>query len=223
MKNVKKINQKTCLCVTPEEFRQAVLNVTDGKLNIMYDENGQAYGTSGKDDVEFVDELLSDITKLYDKLAEYFDVGQVITFHTESHEGDGTLLWIVYEGKSYTQNTTNESQGEAKNTMIKYLYRDGANYKRQQRVIIAGQMTPEQVCKILDSCDGECFIPEQVGLSCDRFEEYGHNETDHCWCELYEDDFRLTNEAPTDPRTPEELVQAFADAKDHWDDVKYAI
>ena len=107
-----------------------------------------------------------------------------------------------------------------KNTKINFLYRDGANYKTRNSVIIKGEISPEQIKSIIDCCDYEYFIPEQVGLPVDRGGGLDP-EYDHCWCELYEDDFELTKEPPTENLTVEELVDAFQKAKGMWDDVHY--
>ena len=110
-----------------------------------------------------------------------------------------------------------------KNTKINYLYRDGANYKTPNSVIIKGEVTKEQINGILSCCSWEYFIPEQVGLPADRGEDYREldPEYDHCWFELYEDGFELVDKSPTENITVEELVKAFQKSKGKWDDVHY--
>ena len=59
------------------------------------------------------------------------------------------------------------------NTKISYLYRDADNYKRYNECIVAGTLSANQICTILDCCDmGEYFIPGQVGLPERRFDPY---------------------------------------------------
>lgn len=108
------------------------------------------------------------------------------------------------------------------NTLIEFLYRDACNYKVHNSCVIEGQLSDEQAQVIRDSLDGgEYFIPEQVGLSAERFTDI--TEDDHCWCELYNDFYKATDEAPTESMTVEQLVAAFAAAKGNWDEVKYAL
>ena len=59
------------------------------------------------------------------------------------------------------------------NTKISYLYRDVDNYKRYNECIVAGTLSANQICTILDCCDmGEYFIPGQVGLPERRFDPH---------------------------------------------------
>ena len=67
------------------------------------------------------------------------------------------------------------------NTKISYLYRDADNYKRYNECIVAGTLSANQICTILDCCDmGEYFIPGQVGLPERRFDPYDP-QADHGW------------------------------------------
>lgn len=68
------------------------------------------------------------------------------------------------------------------NTKIGYLYRDASNYKKWNEVVIRGSMSPEQIDTIIGCLDDELhFIPRQVGLPEDRFDEI--TEDDHAWFE----------------------------------------
>ena len=213
MKNIKKESQKTCLLLNDKELNQVVKELFDGRVRMEYTIEGIEYYATQEEHEDFVEDMFyQNQQKFYEKLAEYFDVGSISSIHMVFCDWDNIEVWLVYQGNSHTSNTR-----------IRYLYRDASNYKRQQSVILKGRITKEQIDRILDSCDGEYFIPEQVGLSCDRFEEYGRNPDDHCWCELYEEDFEETNEPPTEQRSIEQLVQAFVDAKDRWDEVTYAV
>lgn len=83
------------------------------------------------------------------------------------------------------------------NTKISYLYRDADNYKRYNECIVAGTLSANQICTILDCCDmGEYFIPGQVGLPERRFDPHDP-QADHCWFELGADSFSETIEPPT--------------------------
>lgn len=102
------------------------------------------------------------------------------------------------------------------NTRINYLYRDGSNYKAGNTVIFRGEITEAQKKQILSCCDeGELFIPGQVGMPENRFEDI--TEDDHPWFELTLDGFELTDAEPDTLRSVDELVTAFARAKNNWD------
>lgn len=95
------------------------------------------------------------------------------------------------------------------NTKIQYLYRDAANYKVTNTVIIPGRMTEEQIKRILATLDeGEYFQPHKVGLPEKRFDKEDP-ELDHPWFELTKEDFSETTEAATLQITPRELVRRF--------------
>ena len=109
------------------------------------------------------------------------------------------------------------------NTKVNYLYRDGCNYKVHNEIIVRGKITNEQINRIYNKCDGEFFIPEQIGLPVTRFEDI--TEDDHCYCEfsmLKDLDFIFTNDEPTEDMTVDELVKKFENVK-FWDDVTYAV
>lgn len=102
------------------------------------------------------------------------------------------------------------------NTRINYIYRDASNYKAGNTVVFRGEITEEQKNQILSCCDeGEYFIPRQVGMPENRFEDI--TEDDHPWFELEIDGFELTDAEPDTPRSVDDLVMAFARAKDSWD------
>lgn len=106
------------------------------------------------------------------------------------------------------------------NTLFNYLYRDGGNWKQPNMVVLNGCLSQEQKETILDCLnEGEYFIPSQVGLPEKRFKE--QTDLDHCWFELCEDDFEETAAEPTVDITPEELVKAFCDKKDKWNDTVF--
>jgi len=114
------------------------------------------------------------------------------------------------------------SFGDSTNTKVNYLYRDASNYKAHNECVIRGVLTKEQQSAILGCLhEGEYFIPSQVGLPEHRFEDQdGITEDDHCWFELNEFGFEATQEAPTVGFTAEELVAAFQQRKDNWDDTR---
>ena len=110
------------------------------------------------------------------------------------------------------------------NTKVHYMYRDASNYKKYQRAVIKGVLTDEQKEKII-SClfDGAYFIPEQVGLLADRFNEFGENEDDHVWFELgpsgegsEKQAFEETKESVDTETTAAELFENFLKAEHNW-------
>ena len=104
-----------------------------------------------------------------------------------------------------------------KNTQIDYLYRDACNYKNRNIVVVKGEITKKQIETIIDCLvGGELFIPSQVGLSEARFDKW--TEDDHCWFELDEDGFEITELKATENITVEELVSNFIRMKNKWDD-----
>ena len=110
-----------------------------------------------------------------------------------------------------------------KNTKMNYLYRDASNYKAHNEVIVRGEITAEQIARIIATLDGDLFIPEQVGLPIER-PDSGLTVDDHCYCELCEGDFELVDEDATEDVGCEDLVQRFEEAaKEGWDDVKYGV
>jgi len=106
------------------------------------------------------------------------------------------------------------------NTKISYLYRDADNYKVWNDCIIPGVLTKEQQAMILGCLDeGEYFIPSLVGLPEKTFTDLGYSydeQADHPWFELGEASFERTTAPATVKITPEELVSAFCQRKDHW-------
>lgn len=107
------------------------------------------------------------------------------------------------------------------NTMIGYLYRDGANRQLWNKCIIRGVMTEEQQKRILSyRVWGKLFIPHNVGLPEKTFTTmgYAHDPFDDTpWFELYETSFAVTDKEPTVEITPAELVQKFEEARPEWE------
>ena len=103
------------------------------------------------------------------------------------------------------------------NTRLDYLYRDASNYKKYTSCIIKGQFTEKQKKEILDTLSvGEYFIPEQVGLPANRFEDF--TEDDHPFCEISDEDIYETLQNPTVNMTAEELYENFMRVKaTGWD------
>ena len=103
-----------------------------------------------------------------------------------------------------------------KNTLIRYTYRDAANYKFHYCAVIAGAITDGQISTIFHCLDDQTFfIPRQVGLPCDYARDCDYDEQlDHPWCEL--DSVEQTSLQPTVELTVEQLVRSFEKAK--WED-----
>lgn len=99
------------------------------------------------------------------------------------------------------------------NTGIYYLYRDGSNYKNMNRQVVSGELTDEQKEKILESCDeGEYFIPRQVGLPEERFDDI--DEDDHAWFEMSR--MFKTDMEPTVDLSAQEMYENFLKASGNW-------
>mgnify|MGYP003366824379 CR=1 FL=1 len=107
-----------------------------------------------------------------------------------------------------------------KNTRISYLYRDAANYKKHNEVIIPGTFTEEQIHTIIDCLQGgEHFIPSEVNLPEIRFGD--RTEADHPWFELSKDGFEETEAKANCYISPEDLVKLFLERKKAWQDEFY--
>lgn len=105
------------------------------------------------------------------------------------------------------------------NTVLTFMYRDGANYKTHNSAVLDGEMDQSQVLRVLACLDeGEFFIPERVGIRASRWNEY-NEQFDHVWCTLYEGDMQDVTDQPTDCGiTPEELVRRFELMKGRWEE-----
>lgn len=104
-----------------------------------------------------------------------------------------------------------------KSTCIRYLYRGASNYKMPNEVIVPGRYTDEQIKMIIDCLDnGMYFIPNKVGFPEKKFDT--ETEDDHPWFELNKLDFEDSAEAPQIDKSPEEVVDLFLAAKDHWEE-----
>lgn len=105
-----------------------------------------------------------------------------------------------------------------RNTLVRYLYRDGSNSKFPQSAVVKGTITNTQISDIFSCLDSDgCFIPAQVGLPCTYAEPYSPNDDDHEFCELEGGDtFTETASAADVEMTVEELVEKFKAAKGKW-------
>lgn len=104
------------------------------------------------------------------------------------------------------------------NTKITYLYRDDANNKAINEVVINGRLTEEQQKVIINCCDGGWFVPSQVCFPEIRLGSYD-KELDHSWFEFDESYctcFQDSDDTPTIDMTPEDVVKQFTSVKD-WD------
>ena len=108
-----------------------------------------------------------------------------------------------------------------KNTLLRYLYRDGANYKGYVELILPGALSIGGASLIRATCeDEERFLPTQVGLPPAQrrlWDAHQRNGDDHVWNELLE--LRST-EQPATPGAPTvaTLLRAFeAAAARGWD------
>nr|WP_303182481.1 hypothetical protein [Lachnoclostridium phocaeense] len=105
---------------------------------------------------------------------------------------------------------------ESPKTKILYLYRDASNYKVQNSCIINGLLSMRQIEQIRNCCqDREYFIPAEVGLPEEGFSTY--MEDDHPFFELV--DFEEVFKGAEVQVTPDEIVRAFEECKDKWDEL----
>lgn len=96
-------------------------------------------------------------------------------------------------------------------TSFEYLYRDAANYKVFETVVLCGALRMEDLTPFLH--EGDFFIPSQVGLM--DLQPSLKTEFDHGWHEIVE--VKPTDEEVTTPLTAAKLAASFrAAAANHW-------
>lgn len=104
------------------------------------------------------------------------------------------------------------------NTVINYMYRDGADWKNIQCAVLSGVLSDEQKQAIKDACDsGEYFIPRQVGLPEERFSEI--TEDDHCWFEFLS--LEDTDKPVTELISAKEMYENFVSVKGNWNETAW--
>lgn len=110
-------------------------------------------------------------------------------------------------------------------TLLRYLYRDAANYKAHGTVILSGKTSPEHDRRLRTSLiDGEYFIPEKVGLPSLRERLYQYSsgsptEDDHVLHEFVELRAATTEEMGSWPTMGQldELLERFErEARSGW-------
>lgn len=127
------------------------------------------------------------------------------------------------------------------NTRLTLFYRDAANYKAHETVVLAGCFTPEQVEAIRAKFDdGEFIIPCQVGLPnpAAQFQgrdDFPNEDLDHVWVQMAdfveESDVDtllteiMTDANPTIRLSAAELAASFArleawDVEAAWSDMR---
>lgn len=92
------------------------------------------------------------------------------------------------------------------NTRLEYMYRDGHNYKQFNEVVIAGEITIDQ----LRPCyyEGQFFVPSEVGL--EDLQVFPYRDCDHIWHEILET--TRTQDVPTAAVTAKSLFERFQQA-----------
>ncbi len=97
------------------------------------------------------------------------------------------------------------------NTLITYQYRDAANYKEFDTVIICGQLSLNDIEEYL--FDKEFFIPSEIGLK--DLQPENLNQDDHIWHEILE--ISHTKKQPTVDITAEKVISNFRKASlEEW-------
>ena len=99
------------------------------------------------------------------------------------------------------------------NTLLEYMYRDASNFKFHERVVVAGELTMDDLRPYLDE---EYFVPEDVGLPHCRPHHHRYSkDDDHPWHELEET--KPTDSGPDEALTAEALIRAFVwAAEQEW-------
>lgn len=109
------------------------------------------------------------------------------------------------DSASFTQFADNANA----NTVLQYMYRDGANWKQLGRTVFSGRITREDVVAIVDALhDGEWFIPGQIGL--EDLQEGWDPQYDHPFHSIC--CFELTLESANDGEIGD-FVKAFTTVK----------
>ncbi len=97
------------------------------------------------------------------------------------------------------------------NTLITYLYRDAANYKEFDTVIISGLLSINDIEEYL--YEKESFIPSEIGLK--DLQPENLNQDDHIWHEILE--ISHTQKKPTVNITAEKIISNFRKASlEEW-------
>ena len=92
------------------------------------------------------------------------------------------------------------------NTLITYQYRDAANYKEFDTVIISGLLSLKNIEEYL--YEKEFFIPSEIGLK--DLQPENLNQDDHIWHEIRE--ISHTHEKPTVNVTAQDIISNFKKA-----------
>ena len=188
----------------------------------------------GKNEVSY---QLDPTRKLEISVIDYTDEDKTLCFAYIRVNPENNSTWIVEHEMESAYDASDDDIEDAilsvvpreyldfdKNTMFVYQYRDASNYKKQSSVVVKGELSFDQIDRIMSACeyDGETyrFIAGQVGLPENRFEKI--TEDDHCWFELEEIHVSSFKVNYTDV-TAEGVYKAFLEAgRDGWNDVFYA-
>lgn len=170
----------------------------------------------------------------FDQMCKEFCEAQ--TMHCEDAHIDRTGAWVGdgnnHDNYSWAIFELDASEEDAElaqipepqtNTVLYYLYRDGANYKIQNSVVLSGSFTDAEI-SVMESKlnEGVYFIPYDVGLPEKRFDKWDY-EVDHCWFELLDGDGDTIANHTEETTAPHcgischELAARFARVGD-WDD-----
>jgi hypothetical protein len=125
------------------------------------------------------------------------------------------------EARLYSPADPQNDEGGPKNTRLRYLYRDGANYKGYVDLVLAGSLSVGGASLIREACEeDERFLPTQVGLPPaqeELWKSHGRSDDDHVWNELVE--LSTTDDDPTPgaPAIPDLLARFEAVLVQGWD------
>ena len=100
------------------------------------------------------------------------------------------------------------------NTLICYNYEDTRGFTVHNWAIVKGEITEAEKQTIFDCSNGSYFVPAQVELPENRFEQA--DESDQAWFKL--ESFEISSGTPTVSVDVHTLVRNFEEARDNWDE-----
>ena len=108
------------------------------------------------------------------------------------------------------------------NTILTYNYRDASNYKSTTTLFVEGEMSEEDMARILASCNNTEeleFVPEAIGLPLARPGEY-QPQDDHPWAYFYQkasDNYNYTDKDIVCDIKLGDLIKLFEGNAKNWD------
>lgn len=162
-----------------------------------------------------------DLCEALQSVEDAANKGKITLTCDDSFDRDITPAEWSDEGVIPDSSNTDYYEHMYKSTSIEYLYGGGSNYKRFNRIIVPGRYTKDQIHTIVDCLsEGQWFIPSKIGFPEEKIDNV-ETEEDYPWFELNDWDFKESTNPPQIDKSPEEVVNLFLAAKDHWEDGLY--